>query len=404
MKSKKNFELEPYSTDASMIPGQATQVVFPKTIGDIKEALSFGKITIRGGGTGLVGGAVPQNSLVLDMSKMNKVIEFNMDKRNILVEAGMLLDELNSEVERYGLEFPVKPSSHSVCTIGGMIATNAVGNRAIKYGKTLDWVEELEVVDGNGELLKIGKVELGDFVGMEGTTGVIVKAKLKLSPRKERTASLFKLKNFDEVLEAVQKLKMEKDVSAIELFDKFSSNLLGFGENYSLIAEFESERGSLKHEEYDKLMNLRDDIYPLLAKQGYVHIQDPKLLIHKTKELAEYLVSENVPFFGHIGVGIIHPVFKAGEEDKIKRMLNYVKRLHGQVSGEHGIGILKREFLDFTEKKLIMSIKRRRDPFCKLNCGNMVDEAPEISKRGRERVEQVQNIIDEQNKASEETI
>lgn len=405
---KSGIETIAYSTDASMIEGNATLVIFPKSAEEISILIrGGGNFTIRGGGTGLAGGAVPQNEIVLDLSKMNKVIDFDREKRTIKVEAGIILDELQEELDKHGLEFPVNPSSHSVCTIGGMIATNAVGSRALKYGRTGNWIEELEVVSGKGEIIKITKANLQDFSGLEGITGVIVKAKLKVIEKKERTASLFAISELKDVYDSARKLKMLSDVSAIEFLDKLTSSLLGLEEKYHIIAEFESDRGKAKGEKYNDLMNLRDRAYPALASAGYIIIEDPKILLHKFQELGEFLEIEKIPFFGHLSVGIIHPVFRKEDEVKIKSLMNYVKKMHGQVSGEHGIGLRKKEFLENTEKKLILSIKKRYDPFCKMNCKKVIDMqdkslSEEVIERRKEAIKQAEEIIKEQNKEIEE--
>jgi len=405
---KKNIDLIAYSTDASMIEGNASSVIFPKSAEEISRIIrGGGNFVVRGGGTGLVGGAVPSKEIVIDLSKMNKIIELDRDKKIVEVEAGIILDELNDELERHRLEFPVQPSSHSVCTIGGMIATNAVGSRAMKYGRTGNWLEELEIVNGKGDLIKAGKINLADFTGLEGITGVIVKAKLKVTEKKERTASLFASSDLKEVLESVKKLKMLDDTSAIEFLDKITSSLLGLEEKYHIIAEFESDRGKAKGGEYEKLMELRDRAYPALASLGYVRIEDPKVLIHKIGETAEFLEIEKIPFFGHLGSGIIHPVFRKGEDEKVNNLMKYVKKMQGQVSGEHGIGLRKKEFLEPSEKKLIVSIKKRYDPSCRINCGKVIDLKEKIVIGAEEErkldLEKIQEVINQENEANEKS-
>lgn len=398
---KKNIDLIAYSTDASMIPGNATGVLFPKSAEEISRIIKSGNnFVVRGGGTGLVGGAVPLNSVVVDISKMNKILNLDRGKRIVEVEAGIILDELNNYLDHNGLEFPVKPSSHEVCTIGGMIATNAVGNRAMKYGRTNEWVEEIEVVTGKGEIMSIKKTNLQDFAGMEGITGAIVKAKLKLIEKKQRTASLFSIDSIEEIIKSVMKLKMMNDVCSIELLDKMVSSFLGMQNKYHLIVEFESEQGKLKGQDYLSIMELRDRVYPSLARLGYTRIEDPKILIHKFQELAEFLESGKVPFFGHIGSGIIHPVFMAGEDDRVKVMLKYVKSIHGNITGEHGIGIRKKEFLEPMERKLIERVKRRYDPLCKINCGKVID-LNEKKEEKNEKLEKIEEAIRQENQASE---
>lgn len=363
-----------YESDASQIEGSATQVVFPKTIADILKVVKNGKkILVRGGGSSLVGSAVPQEAIVLDMSKMNSILEINPEKRYVVVQAGIILDKLNKELEKYNLEFPIQPSSHGICTIGGMISTNASGNRAIKYGYTSQWIEEIEIINGKGEIKKIDKALLSDYVAMEGTTGIIVNAKLKLSPKVERTATMFASEDRNKILSLIKSFRLKKEVSAIEILDKLTSKILDLGEKYHLIIEFESNEGSLKEKDYKKMWNLRDSAYPKLAFNGYIMIEDPKFFLEKIPEFMSWLESKNIPYFGHIGVGILHPCFKKDEEEKIEEMYSIVKKLRGVISGEHGIGLKKKKYLEIDKIKLLSKIKLRNDPEDKLNSGKIFD-------------------------------
>lgn len=374
MKQKNNL-LKVYETDASQIEGKAKDVVFPKTISEIKSLiLKSQRICVRGAGTGLAGGAVPLNGedVVLDLSKLNQISNFDKERKTVEVEAGVILDDLQNFLEDYGLEFPVKPSSHEVCTIGGMIATDAVGSRGVRYGKTSDWVSWIEVLDSSGKIEKKGKTELSDYAGMEGISGVIVGASLKLAEKKKRTADLIEKENFEELVEIVRNLKRRDDVSMIEFFGKQVSELLNLEKKYHLIVEYESGEGKLKDDDYRALMDLRDSLYPLLAKEGFSRIEDPKLMLDKIPSLVEFLEKNRVPVFGHLGVGILHPCFSQEQGKLIEKMMKLIKRFNGYVSGEHGIGLLKKEFVDPNDKKILVNIKKRTDGKNKFNVGKVV--------------------------------
>lgn len=365
---------KPYETDASQIIGNAAEVVFPKTIQEICEVVKkYENITARGAGTGLAGGAVPNNGVVLDLSKMNKILNFYKSRKSVEVEAGVILGELNDLLERQNLEFPVKPSSYEVCTIGGMIATDAVGSRAIKYGRTSKWVEWIEVVDSNGEVKRVGRTELNDYSGKEGTTGIIVKAMLNLIEKPERTATLLSGDSIDEIISLVIELKRNQDVSMIEFFDKMISGFLGLEKKHHLLIEFESDTGKMKKVEYEDAMKMRDSIYPVLAQKGYFRIEDPKIFVEKFRDLFPWFEQNRVPVYGHLSVGILHPCFNSEQEKLIPELMKIVKKFKGQISGEHGIGILKKQFLDDADKKLYMIVKNRTDPKNKFNPGKVVD-------------------------------
>jgi len=362
-----------YNSDASTIKGEVSKVIFPKTIGEIESLIrTETNMVPRGAGSGLAGGAVPQNSIVIDLSKMNKILEVDKTKKIAYVETGIILDELQEALKKYDLEFPVNPSSHGFCSIGGMIATNAVGSRAVKYGRTCDWVQSIEVIDGHGNLKKIGKLDMMDFCGMEGITGIIVRATLNLSPIKKRSADLVKADDIRDIMEAVKRIKPDSEVSMIEFFDKTTSILLGLEEKYHLLIEYESYKGNLHDKEYNKIMKTRDNAYPVLADKGYTIIEDPKMLTAKIPELVKWLEEKRIPFFGHIGVGIIHPCFKPEQQELIDEMFWVVKKLQGQITGEHGIGLSKKKYLEPNDKKIIEIVKKRHDPANKLNKGKIL--------------------------------
>ncbi|MDD4563488.1 MAG: FAD-binding oxidoreductase [Candidatus Nanoarchaeia archaeon] len=365
--------LDPYLYDASQIKGEASKVFFPRTINEIKKIIQLNKhICIRAGGTGLVGGSVPQNEVILDLSKLNHISNLDLNRKTIEVEAGVILDDLQDYLSKNNLEFPVNPSSHGVCTIGGMIATDAVGSRAIKYGRTSKWVRWIETIDANGNLTRNSNTELSDFSRMEGITGVIVKACLNLTNQIKRTGSLFKIETIEEVIKKTKELKNNPSISMIEYLDKFTSNGLGFGSYYHLIAEFEDNGGELKNESYFKLLQKRDEVYPFLAGEGYTHIEDPKMILDKLLELMKWLEKNNIPCFGHISVGLLHPCFNKSQEKLIPEMMKIIKKHNGQISGEHGIGLLKKQYVDEQDKKIILNIKKRKDKQNKFNQGKII--------------------------------
>jgi glycolate oxidase len=158
----------------------------------------------------------------------------------------------------------------------------------------------------------------------------------------------------------------------IEFLDKGLSEKLGFEEGYHLIVEYENDSGKLKGDSYRKLLAKRDEVYPLIATEGFVRIEDPKIMLDKFPTLMRWLEQKKVPVFGHIGVGILHPCFNIVQEKDIPELMKLVKRLSGQVSGEHGIGILKKAFVEFNDKKILENIKKRTDTLSKFNIGKVI--------------------------------
>jgi len=362
-----------YQSDASQMKGKVLDVLHPRSVSEVSRMVrGNARVVIRGAGTGLAGGCVPQGEVVLDLSKLVGISGFDKERRLVEVEAGVVLDDLQEYVRGSGLEFQVKPSSHAVATIGGMIATNAVGNRGVKYGKTGDHVKWVEVVDGDGKLERKGITEMSDYVGMEGITGVVVRACLKLDSVKVHSASLLKVESLDKVVDLVLKLKRRMDVSGIEFLDRIVSKGIGLESSYHLLVEFEGDVGNLKGEAYDKVMAKRDLVYPFVAGEGYSRIEDPKIMINKFVQLMGWLEKHGIPTFGHIGTGILHPCFNVEQERLVPEMMDLVKRLGGQVSGEHGIGLLKRGFVEVNDQKILRNVKKRCDGLGKFNAGKVI--------------------------------
>jgi len=170
-------------------------VVRPRTPGEISEILKLANaemipVTPRGGGTGLSGGALAvHGGIVLYMDRMHEIIEIDRENLFAVIESGLITETFQDAVEEVGLFYPPDPASRGTCFIGGNIAENAGGPRAVKYGVTRDWVYGLEVVLPTGEIIRPGGKLLKDvtgyslaqlFIGSEGTLGVITKATMKL--------------------------------------------------------------------------------------------------------------------------------------------------------------------------------------------------------------------------------
>jgi glycolate oxidase len=368
-----------YSTDSSGIEGRTKAVVWPVRKEQIIELIKLAlendwNIVPRGGGSGLAGGGVPQESIIMDMSKMDFIEELDGSNKTVSVGPGLVLDDLNAALKDNGLYFPVNPTSHKVCSIGGMISNNAAGNRAIRYGKTSDWTEEIEIINGKGELLVLSGQGMEDFVGSEGILGVITRIKLRLAePIKDRSVSLLEFAGSEELLKKVHEVKNNRNVLSVELFDKFTSGLSGLGNKYHLFIEFEGGEGDVKEDqEFQRIWKIREDIGTVLFSNGYVFTEDPRIPMERLPDFMKWLEKNKVPYFGHIAVGIIHQRFSVEQRRKIAEMLQLVKMLGGSVSGEHGIGLRKKEYLDKAEIGKLLKLKKKYDPGNILNRGKII--------------------------------
>ncbi|MFH1432740.1 MAG: FAD-binding oxidoreductase [archaeon] len=375
---KENISEQPtdlliYSYDSSQLKGTATAVIWPTTSEHVQKIIRYANknnipLTPRGGGTSLVGGAVPASSLIIDTSKMDKIIEET--KNTITVESGMIVGDLNTYLKSKNLYFPVIPSSDGVATIGGMISTDAAGNRAIRYGKTSAWTEEIELVTGKGDTIKTKDIH--EFAGTEGLLGIITKATLKLThPPKQTSISTYEFDTPEEMIQIVKDHLKRTDIIAIEYIDPLTSTLEGGSEKYHLFIEYENAGGTYKTEkEIEGAWKLRKGLATVLSAAGYPLIEDPKIPTINIPLFLNWLRIEGIPNFGHIGYGIIHCRLK--KDFDLKRFYTEVKNNNGIVSGEHGIGITKRQYIDETLKKSLQKKKQKYDPNNIMNRGKVI--------------------------------
>ncbi len=362
-----------YATDAAQIKGRALAVIWPKTTGEITQIIAYAnkkdiQITPRGAGTSLTAGAVPQNSIILDLSKMDKITQETSD--TITVEAGTILDDLNTHLAQKNKYFPVIPSSDTVATIGGMLATNAAGTRAIKYGKTADWTQELELVTGKGDIIKTKDIR--EFAGTEGILCIITKATLKTTSLPKQTSiTTYEFNTAEQLLEQVNHSKKDPQVSAIEYIDPLTSSMQETDNRYHLLIEHENNTGTHKTpEEIEKAWKQRKGLGTVLSAAGYTKIEDPKIPEKNIKTFLNYLKTHNIPNFGHIGYGIIHCRLKPDHD--LDEFYTQVKNHKGQVSGEHGIGLTKKQYIPQTLKDELKEKKQKYDPKNILNRGKMI--------------------------------
>ncbi|MEK6936341.1 MAG: hypothetical protein AABW67_06135, partial [Nanoarchaeota archaeon] len=150
------------------------------------------------------------------------------------------------------------------------------------------------------------------------------------------------------------------------------ADMLGLVDKHHLIIEFDSDRGKIKGENYKRIINLKDKVYYSLMEKGYYQSQDPKFFLDKVKDFILFLEDIKVPYFAHLGSGIVHPFFKDSELEKQRRVVEVIKRIGGKPA-EYGIGLKRKDFLDDFEKKIISRVKSRYDPYGKLNKGKVID-------------------------------
>ena len=435
-----------YGSDASIHQSSPSVVVRPASVEEVQEILRFAnreKIPVvpRGAGTGESGSAVPlDGGIVLDLKRLDKILEIRPQDMFCRVEPGVVNDELNRQLEAYGFFFPPTPGSGKVCTIGGMIANNASGMRAIKYGATRDAVLGLKVVLANGDLVKMGTstiIQASGYqlerlmVGSEGTLGVIVEAILRLRPLpEERAVGRALFYQLSQAGDAVSKIiATGLAPSALELMDEIAIKSVNkaleaglpeveaaiFFECDGIKAGFDNEIQKIKKiceqcgafdiiisddpREMEKLWEVRSSIFPATSmyKEDRIRAtlaEDITAPVSRLSELVQgihQIARDNgilIGTYGHAGEGLIHSAFLVnpgipGEWDRTRKAVDevfaLVHRLGGTTSGEHGIGISKAPYFRKERKELVelmREIKKVFDPNNILNPHKLMD-APE---------------------------
>ncbi len=394
-------------------------------------------VTPRGQGTGLVGGCVPlYGGILLDLSKMNRIISLDEDNLSLVVEAGVLLMEVSQFVEERGLFYPPDPGEKSA-TIGGNISTNAGGMRAVKYGVTRDYVRGLEVVLPDGQVVAVGGnvvknssgYALKDlFVGAEGTLGVITQATLKLLPLPQTVVSLLvPFPSLEMAIDTVPEIIRSRSTpTAVEFMERgviaaaerflgreFPDSsadaylLLSFDGNSSEEVERAYEEVAelcLAHGAIDVFISATADRQETIwsargafleaIKAASRELEECDVVVPRAK-VAEFIrftreveqgVGLKIMSFGHAGDGNLHVYMLRGDQDDslwpqlLHRAMEMLYRrateLGGKVSGEHGIGRSKLPYLAQEENPVIMElmrgIKRAFDPHGILNPGKIV--------------------------------
>lgn len=415
--------------------GQAQALVFPESTEQVSLLLQYAHanqipVTPRGAGTNLVGSTVPlDGGIILDLSRMNRVLELDRDTMTITVEPGMLLQDLQSYVEERGLFYPPDPGDKE-SSIGGNISTNAGGMRAVKYGVTRDYVRGLEVVLADGTVMQAGGKNVKDasglslkhlLVGSEGTLAVITKCILKLIPKPETSVSvLVPYPDLETGIRSVLAiLQADANPTAVEFIQR---KVVALGEQYSGVEYPCKDAGSFILLTFDgRSAQVQDSVERVrhTAKEhgamDYIVLTDPKqaadiwrvrgALVKAVEAVSEQEpvdivvpISKTADFiafinaleqesgmqmvsFGHAGDGNVHLCVVRGDRDEetwqreLKQNMEkaYAKAyaLGGVTSGEHGIGISKRHyFLHETPKanlEVMNRIKDALDPLHILN-------------------------------------
>jgi len=414
--------VEAYSQDRAIFEskGRAEILVMPRTTEHVVAAVQAANvanvpIVPRGAGTGLTGAAnASDGCVVLSMHRMTDIIEIDETNRWCRVQPGVINSDLKQAVAAKGLFYPPDPASVDMSSIGGNVATNAGGLCCVKYGVTRDYVMGLEVVLASGEVMRTGRKTIksttgldltGLFVGSEGTLGIITEITLKLitAPPEPATAVAY----FDELAPAgdaiIEIFRQGYEPSLMEIVDQASLQQVenvyrmdldvsaacllliqtvgdGSAKDIEAIADLCSANGAtfVYHaedpHEGDMLIEVRRKVWPAFEQLGKALLpEDVAVPRERLPELlagiSEIAVRHNValPTIGHAGDGNMHPllVFDGNDADETSRakaafndIITLGVSLGGTIAGEHGVGTLKRPFIELELDPVQLAVQR----------------------------------------------
>ena len=389
-------------------------------------------IISRGAGTGTTGATVPdKGGIILSFERMNQILSVDPDNRLIVAQPGVTNQAIQIAAAEHGFFWPPDPTSSAVCTIGGNLAYNSAGPRAVKYGTTRDNVLGLTVVTGKGDTLHTGvKTTKGVvgydltrlMIGSEGTLGIITQATLKLTPKPNDKRTLqITYDTINSAAQAVSAIMAQPvvpcalefiDKQAIEMIRDYSSADLPQNAGAMLMVELDGHSSALdeglesiisaarnsgclainnarSEQEVKALWETRKALSPALRKIAPKKInEDVVVPVSRIPDLINNLErlsnKYDIPIvnFGHAGNGNIHVNLLTDPDDAelqikaqecLEEVFQLVLELEGTISGEHGIGLVKKEFvgkeLDDTSLAYMRAIKEQFDPDNILNPG-----------------------------------
>ena len=398
------------------------------------------KLVPSGGRTGLSGGAVATDGeVVLVLDRMNQILDFNAADRQVTCEAGVVTEQLQQFAESQGLFYPVDFASSGSSQLGGNVATNAGGIKVIRYGMTRSWVTGMKVVTGRGDLLDLNRGLTKNatgydfrhlFIGSEGTLGIVVELTMALSaPPQDPAVLILGVEDMTQTMPVLEAFQNRLSLTAFEFFseqalqhviaEKNLARPFETASNFYALIEFEQrgeedleaamalfehclEQGwivdgtiSQSLTQAESLWRLREDISETIA-QFTPYKNDIAVRVSAVPQFlkdVDSLVREQYPefeiiWFGHIGDGNVHlnilkpenleaQVFFEQCGSVSNQVFSLVQQYGGSVSAEHGVGLLKKPYLNYSrdpqEIEYMRLIKQAFDPNGVLNPGKVFD-------------------------------
>lgn len=427
-----------YGFDNSRRHALADFVVLPENTDQVASIVSLCQqhkipLIARGKGTGTTGATVPvKGGIILSTERMNKIISVHGDDRYMVVQPGVTNQQVQTEAAKHGFFWPPDPTSSAFCSVGGNLAYNSAGPRAVKYGTPRDNTLGLEAVTGSGKILRCGvcttKGVVGYdltrlLIGSEGTLAIITEATLKLTPLAETKNTIKAIYNsIDSATQAVSSIMAQSttpcalefmDKSALDMVREYSDASLPENAGAMLMIEVDGKAEHMhqmirdikqaannnglivfevaeNEREVKALWATRKALSPSLRHVAPKKINEdvvvPVSNIPALIKGLEYISQKfSIPIinFGHAGNGNIHVNLLVQEKDKaayrcLDNVFELVLKLNGTLSGEHGVGLDKLDFisneLDQSAIEIMQSIKQVFDPNGIMNPGKTIPD------------------------------
>ncbi len=432
-----DLDLLYYSYDSSFLtklePAPPNAVVFPKSTEDVQKVVKFAyenqiNIVPRGAGTGETGGCIAvQGGIVLDLSTWNEIVEIDMRNMQVIVSPGVIHAALNNELAKYNLFFPPDPGSSMMCTIGGMVANNASGLRAVKYWATEPYILGLEVVMPNGDVIITGGMKARCIknvsginltklmVGSEGILGIVTRIRLRCFPKpKARGIAMAVFDNLDDAPATVMDVYQAGilpsgieilDSSAIKAVNDFKPEIKLPDAEAILLFEVDGNPPSVEYEgqviqevagrkartvewatEPKRMTELWEGRSVTAAASARVRpdgsrifagedISVPISRVADTLRALRNLADQHgiqIVNYGHIGDGNVHtaPVINPEIPEEVEKVIKFVDEVHllaiemnGSTTGEHGVGAVRRAYAGLEHGKAVEYMRKIKEAF-----------------------------------------
>ena len=429
-----------YAYDAFVEEMTPELVLLPESTGEVSAIMTIANregipVTARGAGTSICGASVPiRRGIVLSLTRMDRILEVNTPDRFCIVQPGVVNGDLQARLAREGFFYPPDPGSYMASTIGGNVAQNAGGPRCLKYGVTVDYVLSLEVVLASGETIRFGSRNVKDvtgyrlsslFCGSEGTLGIVTEVTLRVVPLPEATRTILAVYNDLDATAATVADIIGSGIlpAALELMDKTVVNAVedaaGIGlprhAQGLLLIEVDGVEEAVEKEmrtivekarahgaqevieartaaERDNLWTARRSAYGVFARlapnciveDATVPVSHVPDMIRHIREIADRY-QLRVGILAHAGDGNMHPLIATDARDRKqwqrvqaanREIFEMAMQYNGTLSGEHGIGLAKTDYLPMalsdSTRDFMARIKQCVDPKGILNPGKFV--------------------------------